>query len=642
MNHQDTKTQKDALYVRNMRALFRADMKLAQRIDECVEDGAVVVEPSRQGEATVSVPAAQTGRRITLHSRVDPQAEADRWARAVEVGKDFCFVVGGFGLGHHIRALARRLKGDAFIVVTEPNVALLKAAMENVDLADLFERDRCVILTQADKGDIQSRLEGHSTLMMMGAQFVTHPASEQAAGGFHAAMRKIIADHMTYCRMSLVTLVANARITCQNVANNLGTYLTTPPIDLLRDRFKGWPAILVAAGPSLRRQLDRLAEMQDRAVIIAVQTTFKTLLDRGIRPHFVTSLDYHEMSKRFFEGIGDTPRTHLVAEPKVTWHVLDHYRGPTSVLYNRFADLVLGPVLAVRDGLKAGATVAHLSLYLAVYLGCDPIVLVGQDLAYTNHVYYSPGVPIHDLWRPQLNRFCTIEMMEWERISRSRSILMKVKDVFGRDIYTDEQLFTYLQQFEGDFAAVGGRVIDATGGGVRKAGTQVMSLEEVADRYCRRPLPPEKFAYIGETKWRDASRLAAGRREVEARLQEVDRMVETCRSLKNLLEEMAGLVDRPVQFNRRIAEVDRLRVKIRQQERAYQLISAVAQQAELQRFSADRRLKLAEAEGVELARRQLERDRRFVEAIIEGAEVLLEILRAGLERLEAAAEGANG
>ena len=262
--------------------------------------------------------------------------------------------------------------------------------------------------------------------------------------------------------------------------------------------------------------------------------------------------------------------------------------------------------------------------------------MIGQDLAYTNHVYYTPGVAIHGLWRPQLNRFCSIEMMEWERIVRSRKILMKVKDIHGQTIYTDEQLFTYLQQFEGDFATVPGRVIDATEGGVHKAGTRVMPLKNVAEQYCREPIPQQKLRYHEQTRWFDPSRLQAGRAEIEKRLGEIDRMTEICREMKGLLAKLTELVDRPAQFNRRIADVDALRVKIWAQDRTYQLVSAVSQHAELQRFSADRRLKLAEAEGVELARGQLERDRRFVDAIIEGGDVLKEILTGSLERFDAA------
>ena len=125
--------------------------------------------------------------------------------------------------------------------------------------------------------------------------------------------------------------------------------------------------------------------------------TLQAMLDRGIEPDFVTSLDYHELSRRFFEDIPPTCRTHLIAEPKANWHVIDTYRGPTSLLNNRWARLCLGDALAARGGLKAGSTVAHLAFYLAAYMGCDPIVMVGQDLAYTDHVYYTPGTSMHDL-----------------------------------------------------------------------------------------------------------------------------------------------------------------------------------------------------------------------------------------------------
>ncbi|HOA73296.1 MAG TPA: DUF115 domain-containing protein [Phycisphaerae bacterium] len=624
----------DAVYCRNMAALFRSDPRLAQRIDETPDDGTVVVEPSRAGPPTASVKV--NGRSLQLHSRFDPLAEARQLAEAVEVGESFCYFVSGFGLGYHLQALRNRLKGDAFLIVAEPNLQVLRKAIESVDLADLLAHDRCIVLTSTDRSEIQTRLEPYNNLMMIGTQFVSHPASERLAGEFHAAMRKLIAEHMTYCRMCMVTLVTNSRITNQNVANNLPAFLATPPIDCLRDRFAGYPAVVVSAGPSLRKNIDQLASLRGKAIIIAVQTTYKLLLDRGIEPDFVTSLDYHELSRKFFEGISDFGRTHLVAEPKVSWHVVDAYRGRVSLLANDFATAVLGEKLGRRDGLKAGATVAHLAFYLAVYMGCDPVVLVGQDLGYTGHVYYSPGVAYHDLWRPELNRFCTMEMKEWERIVRHRKILMKVKDIDGHDIYTDEQLFTYLQQFEGDFATVPGRVIDATEGGVRKAGTRVMSLAEVTERYCTRPIPQEAFAELDRMTWRDLSKLPAGREQVVARIAEVDALEDTCREMLSVLRALTELLNNPVEFNRRIAEVDALRVKIKSHERAYRMVSSVSQHAELQRFTADRRLSLADLDGPARARRQLERDIRFVEAVLEGAEALKQILQTCRDRFDAA------
>jgi hypothetical protein len=622
------------LYVRNMAALLRVDPHLAQRIDECPSTSGVLVEPSRKGAPTCAVTTGD--RPLYLHSKIDPLDEARRWAEKVEVGEDFCYYVSGFGLGHHIKALHARLKGDAFILVAEPNLELLRAAFATIDLADVFANGKCVLLTTTEISALQDCLEPFNTLIMMGTQLLAHPPSERVAGEFHAHMRKFMADHMTYCRMSLVTLVANSRITCRNLFNNLPAYVCTPPIDILRDRFKGLPGIIVSAGPSLRRNIDQLAALQGRVVIIAVQTTFRMLLERGIRPDFVTSLDYHEMSKRFFEGIPDLGTVQLVAEPKATWHVIDAYHGRMSLLDNSFARLCVGDELAARGGLKAGATVAHLAYYLAVHLGCDPIVLLGQDLGYSDHVYYVPGVAMHDTWRPELNRFNTMEMREWERIVRARDILMKVKDIHGQDIYTDEQLFTYLQQFEGDFGQMPGRVIDATEGGVRKSGTRVMPLREVAERYCGQAIPPERYAYRDEVKWLDSSRLEPARKELEARQAEADDLKDSCERMLKLLNELIGLTGRPEVFNRRLAEVDALRVKVRAQDRVYRMVTALSQHAELQRFRADRQLGLTDLTGADRAKRQLERDVRFVEAVLEGTEALRELLKESLGRFDEA------
>jgi len=198
MDTDKTSLISDEIYVRNMAALFRRDPRLAQRIDECVDDGSVVVEASKRGAPTASVAVAGSDRRLYLHSRVDPEAEAKRLADGVEIGEAFCYIVGGFGLGHHVRALHARLKGDAFLIVAEPNLQLLRAAFETIELADLFAADRCIILTRTDKGEVQTRLEPYNTLIMMGAQFVSHPASDRVNSQFQATMRKLIADHMTY------------------------------------------------------------------------------------------------------------------------------------------------------------------------------------------------------------------------------------------------------------------------------------------------------------------------------------------------------------------------------------------------------------------------------------------------------------
>ena len=175
----------------------------------------------------------------------------------------------------------------------------------------------------------------------------------------------------------------------------------------------------------------------------------------------------------------------LVVDPKANAVVCENYRGPVRLSHNDFAARLLREMPERRDAIQAGSTVAHVNFYLAKHLGCDPIVLIGQDLAFGENLYYAPGNAIHTVWSSELNRFNTLEMMEWQRIARLRKSLRLVPGQGGRPIFTDAQMFTYIQQFERDFAMRRDiTVINATEGGADLEGTREMPLAKVIAQYC--------------------------------------------------------------------------------------------------------------------------------------------------------------
>jgi len=622
-----------AIFLRNMAPLWRFDAALAIRLDAIPETRRLPVEPTRSGDWTVAVPGVD-GRSAYLHSRYDPAQEAQKLLDGIETDGQYAFFVSGFGLGYHLRALRRRISPETLIIVAEPNLALLATAFASVDLTDVLAGGRLMIITDDNKAGLHGRLQQHSALIMLGARFLVHPASQKLAADFHARVRGLFTEFAAYARTSLVTLVNNAQITCRNVANNIGVYASTTSIAPLERRFAGNPAIIVSAGPSLQRNINQLSDLRDRAVICAVQTTLRTLVERGITPHFVTSLDYHEVSRQYFEGVSSLEQVHLVAEPKATWHVLDHYPGPISILDNAFARLLIGEDLAPRAALPPGATVAHLAFYLARYMGCDPIILIGQDLAYTGYVYYSPGMEIHRSWRSELNRFNTLETKEWERTARMGSMLRATVDAEGRKIYTDDLLFTYLEQFERDIAQTEARVINATEGGARIRGAEHMPLASAVQRYCTSPISPERFAYRDAITWRNPGILPRVRDELDARVADVEGMLTICDEMIDLLHELQGLVDNSDKFNQRLVRVDELRAAVNQAYRAYRIINTASQLSELRRFSADRRLSATRAEGVERAKQQLARDIEFVTGLRDAGRTVREMLATARQRLD--------
>ena len=634
-------TTTSCVFLDNIRQLWRRDARLAQRIDELPEAASLRLEPSKRGAMTARV-VTENGRQLYLHSRYDPQREAADFCRGLEAGEAACIVLCGLGLGYHLKALIEQFGTETIILVSEPDLVTIKTALETTDLSRILADGHVEFLTALDKASLHERLASYSAGLMMGTVFAVPPVAQNHNAEFHAEARRAITDFASFAKMSLMTLVRNAALTCRNIANNLPTYLTTPPADILLRRFAGCPAILVAAGPSLERNVDQLRDLQDKAVIIAAQTTLGPLVSRGICPHFVTSLDFSDLSRHFFEGFEIPEDVVLVAEPKASWEVVDTFlhketnnRRRVILLDNRFAHRCVGENLAKRTPMQAGSTVMHLALYLAQWLGCDPIIFIGQDLAFSGHCYYAPGVAMHRAWGPELGRYCTLEMKEFERIVRQRNILREVTDIAGHTIYTDDQMFTYLQQFERDFAKHVGKVIDATEGGVRKAGTVVMPLKEAARQYCRGSIEAERFSYL-KTTWGDTSRLRPGRDALASRIEALEAFRALCEETRALLEELSGLIDNPREFNRGVVRVDELRTLVQNHSLLFEMVRDVSQLAELQKFAADRRLAADDATGKVRARRQLRRDRRFIESLLEGSDRLERIFKEALDRFEKA------
>ena len=160
-------------YVANMRALWEHMPHLAQQVDRVDDMDLLPCEPTRSGDLTCKL-AGIKGEPVYLHSRYDPQREAARWAEGVlrqgQAQRDkesglvpMCYIVDGFGLGYHLQALFDKLLGEAFIIVSEPNLALIRTALSHFDYAEMIASDRLIVLTGAERDEIFKKLQNHGS-----------------------------------------------------------------------------------------------------------------------------------------------------------------------------------------------------------------------------------------------------------------------------------------------------------------------------------------------------------------------------------------------------------------------------------------------------------------------------------------------
>jgi hypothetical protein len=643
--------QSSAVLERNLQALAALSPDVARQVrgSGARDDVRFVVTEDGVLSATIG---DGTGARA-LASKRRPLEEAKRLADTVTLQEAGVVVVLGFGAGHHAAAMTERMRRTGLVIVFEPDLELLRAVLERIDHSAWIGRGNVFFLSDAeDGGAISAALRGAEGIAALGVKFLEHPATRGRIGVLADRFSEQFTGVMKAVRTSVVTTLVQVEVTLRNCLMNLDHFVTGAGVADLAGSCAGKAAVVVSAGPSLQRNIELLARpgVRDRVVIIAAQTVLKVLLKHGIKPHFVTALDYHEISRRFYEGLtpADVEGVTLIAEPKANPAILEAFPGTIRCPGHQFLNELLGPELVPNAGeLPSGATVAHLAYYFARHLGCDPVLLVGQDLGFTDGQYYSAGAAIHDVWACELNGFNTLEMMEWQRIVRMRSLLRKGTDVLGRGIYTDEQMSSYLVQFERDFLADTGRgltVIDATEGGVAKRHTVAMPLAEALERYApergketqgvarasgfglaRGSGTPDSNAQpTGKPPQRKCLPVPPG---VVARVrkvrQDVWKVAELSRKTHAVLSKMIEVQQDQARVNRLIDQVNAHRDEVMALNPAFELVQHLNQTGLLNRVRSDRAIELEPSlTPAEKQRRQIERDMKNVAWLADAADQL--------------------
>ncbi len=627
------------ILAKNLTLLARLDPELAERIKNA-EPAELNWCESKAGPLTASI--EYNGRPLWLASRYDPEKEADKLVSSIEHEKSACVVVLGLGLGYHVLELAKDMGPRGVMVVYEPDVRIWRAALEKINHISWLIRPELVCAdSQTDRAGLTTRLDKHAATITQGTHLLTHPPTRQRNPEQLKDFSQMVAEVLAFCRTNVATALVNAARTCRNLASNIDHYAAGNSTDELIDAAKGYPAICVAAGPSLVKNVDLLQDPDKRSkvVVIAAQTALKPLLARGIRPDFVTALDYSHISSRFYENLPDLPDVTLVAEPKAHRAILEGFPGPIRVAHSQFNEILLGDMSRKRTPIKAGATVAHLSFYLAQHLGCDPIIFIGQDLGFSDGLYYAPGTAVHQVWSSELNPFNTIEMMEWRRIVRMKGHLRRADDIHGRPIFTDEQMQTYLKQFERDFAKSSETILDATEGGVKKEHTTIITLAEALDQYATRdvpqiPIPPREL---------NADRLEQVRLILQQRVREVNDLRSTTKKTIPILQQMQEHQKDKIRIDKLFERLKKLQRHVEEDlPQTFNLVNAVNTIGSFKRAKADRVIGHVSRDQFDKQSHQLSRDIENLEWLIQACDEALNILDESQQHVVESCRKASG
>lgn len=293
----------------------------------------------------------------------------------------------GVGLGFILKSILDSYEEDKrhphHYICIEPDLWMLKKALTYCDFSNDIASNRLVFAITIN--DVLVCLE---------------LANEKyAIKDWNILVEKYTIRNRMYEKISSTAMSGLNQIRCNiSTISNAGPKIADNDIETLpyiihrrgvselKNLWKNTPAIIVSTGPSLAKNLWRLIDKheQQKAIIIAVGQALRPLLSYGIEPDFICSVDYGKINLSHYKGLMDC-NVPLVALNKSYSTLLKNWNGPMFVSAGPQTVLDKGRIQEIinsKGHVIQGGSVAHMAMGVALHMGCDPIVFIGQDLAW--------------------------------------------------------------------------------------------------------------------------------------------------------------------------------------------------------------------------------------------------------------------
>jgi len=189
-------------------------------------------------------------------------------------------------------------------------------------------------------------------------------------------------EYQSFVFAENVTSVTKSFIDAQLMNLHANRY----PVKDFQGLLKGKSVLMLGGGPSFDDNLEWILTNQDRLVIVAAARMSKRLLQEGIVPDFIASVDPHDLS---FDNAKDMlrfdDRTILLNCFHINPKLLNQW--PHSAIY--FGNAL--PWVTEENSASPGPTVIHSALHQVVMMGAETIYFVGVDMCFYNGKTHASG-----------------------------------------------------------------------------------------------------------------------------------------------------------------------------------------------------------------------------------------------------------
>lgn len=327
-----------------------------------------ILEESFYGLKTVKV--EEEKKEYYLHSISNPVREAltltDNYFDADCEG----YVIFGLGLGYFPAELYLRCNKSVPVKVFECDRTIYDAYVKEGYFSDISD-DNFTVTFDPELEKFVEAIENNPGYAMV----------------IHAPSVNLISNSSVRARLNEL-FIHDSSIRdqkCQmnsNFRNNI--QICHHYVDELKASFDGKDVYLIAAGPSLDKNITLLKQKPQNSVILAVGAVYRKLISIGIQPDYVVFLDSSELIYPQIDSLLNET-VPLIICSTAYYKISSEYRGDKYLVCQK--DFLKAEEYAEahsHNTYKTGGSVSTIAFDIAVKLGAKRVITLGLDLSYTN------------------------------------------------------------------------------------------------------------------------------------------------------------------------------------------------------------------------------------------------------------------
>lgn len=322
------------------------------------------------------------------------------------------------------------------IFVYEPDIKILHFVLNNVDISEHLASGRVFVTDRLDE-----------LMKKLSESYISKDKVEVVYLKNYAVLKSQELLELTQkvydtCRTKMVdinTIKKFSKKWLLNTLKNISSINSSVAYKLsdLKDKFTGQTALILAAGPSLTENIEKIKVNRDKFVIFAVNKVLRVLEANEIVPDFLVCLDAQNVNATLTGLESFCAKTNCIMDLKSDSVLFTKNFKRIFVSFSK-NDTVVKKIAEYNKifTYENGGTATAMAFVAAVKMGFSKIVFSGLDLAFKGDVIYSTGEVMNKISETQI------------KVSTTPKNLVKVKSVTGELVNTRDDYAAFIQHFE--------------------------------------------------------------------------------------------------------------------------------------------------------------------------------------------------